>query len=82
MRLGQGALRIGISLTACDINPLLLTDRRDLSRKDRELSSKSLLNARSVGCGQTVFSTENPMRPICSLLGRINLLEFGRKLVT
>ena len=51
-----------------------------VGRKHRELPSESLLNARGIGCGQTVLSAENPMSPICGLLSRRNLTEFGRVL--
>jgi hypothetical protein len=47
-------------------------------RKRRELPSKSLVNTLGIGCDQTVLSAENPMSPICSLLSRRNLTEFGR----
>jgi hypothetical protein len=47
----------------------------------RQFRSESLFNARCIGYGQTVFSAEHPMRPICGILGRADVPEFGRKLV-
>ena len=42
-----------------------------IGREHRELCSESLLNARGICCGETVFDAENPMSPICGLLGRV-----------
>src|SRR6516165_5690074 len=55
---------------------------RAIGRKDCQLRSKCLLNARGIGRGHCVFGAENPMRPIRSLICGINLSEFGRKLIT
>jgi hypothetical protein len=44
-----------------------------IGREHCDLCSESLLNARGICCGETVFDAENPMSPICGLLGRVNL---------
>jgi len=52
-----------------------------LGRKRCQLGLERLLNLRGIDRIQSVFSAENSMSPICSLLGRVNLSEFGRKLI-
>ena len=42
---------------------------------------KGLLYAFRIGCNQTVFGAENPMRPIRSLFGRVPVLNFASQLV-
>src|SRR5262245_31078472 len=39
-----------------------------LRAKNRQLGMERLLNMFGVGCGQTVFSAKNPMRPVSRVL--------------
>src|SRR6516165_2089162 len=50
---------------------------RRLRAKNRQLGQERLLDVFGIGCGQTVFSAKNPMRPICRFLWRTDVLQFG-----
>jgi hypothetical protein len=47
----------------------------------RQLRLESLLDALSVGRGQSIFGAKNPVSPICGFLVRLNPLDFSCELV-
>ncbi len=52
-----------------------------IDRKNRQSRLESLLNALSIGCGQSVFGAKNLLSPVGRSLGRRNLLEIDQKLI-
>jgi hypothetical protein len=52
-----------------------------LGRNIRQLGLESLLDALGIGRGQSVFGGKHPLRPICSILGRVKVLQFGPQLI-
>jgi hypothetical protein len=42
---------------------------------------ESLLDALGIGCGESVFGGKYPQRPICSILGRVKVPQFGYQLI-
>jgi hypothetical protein len=52
-----------------------------LSHNTRQLGLESVLDAFSIGRGQRVFVGKYPLSPICSVLGRVKVLQFGRQLI-
>ena len=44
------------------------------------LARKACLDAPGIGRGQSVFGGKYPVRPICSVLGRVKVLQFGQSI--
>ena len=52
-----------------------------LSHKTCQPRLESLLDALGIGRGQSVFGGKYPLSPICSILRRVKVLQFGRQLI-
>jgi hypothetical protein len=52
-----------------------------LGRNTHQPRLKSLLDALGIGRGQSVFGGKHPLSPICGILGRVKVFQFGRQLI-
>jgi hypothetical protein len=50
-----------------------------LGHNIRQPRLKSLLDALGISRGQSIFGAKNPMSPICSVLGRVKVVQFGHQ---
>jgi hypothetical protein len=52
-----------------------------VGHKTRQSRLENLLDPIGIGRDQSVFGGKHPLSPICSILGRGKVLQFGRQLI-